>query len=106
MDGRRRARAPLSDTAVDRIPVSSTSVQEGSRAITTFETEDRSAAGRCQGLALIHGTGRVVVLGEAAMLTAQIAEESGRPVGMNAPGNDNRAFVLNVLRWLAGVLGE
>lgn len=59
-------------------------------------------AGRAQGLALTCGRGRVVVLGEAAMLTAQV--DGGEPFGMNLPGNDNRQFALNVLHWLAGRL--
>jgi len=92
----------LSETAIDRVPVSSKREQRGSQTVTTFETKDSSAAGRCQGLAMSFGKGRVVVLGEAAMLTAQIDDKSGRKFGMNAGGNDNRTFALNVVRWLAG----
>jgi hypothetical protein len=44
----------------------------------------------------------VVAVAEAAMLTAQ--EDGGRKIGMNAPGNDNRQFVLNMMHWLAGIL--
>lgn len=65
-------------------------------------------AGTAQGLAFEHGRGRVVVLGEAAMLTAQrIRFDDGRPdmlFGMNTPGHDNRQFALNVMRWLARAL--
>ena len=61
-----------------------------------------SAAGRAQGLAFSMGKGRVVVLGEAAMLSAQV--NRGRRVGMNVPGTDNRQFArLNVMHWLSGV---
>lgn len=56
-------------------------------------------AGKTQGLALECGKGRVVVLGEAAMLTAQVAE--GEPFGMNIHGNDNRQFALNIMHWLS-----
>jgi hypothetical protein len=94
----------LAEDAVDQIPVSSTVEQHGSQRVTTFQTEDRPATGRCQGLALHVGRGRVVVLGEAAMLTAQVDRDLR--FGMNAPGNDNRAFALNVIRWLAGTLGD
>ena len=58
-------------------------------------------------LALRYGLGRVVILGEAAMLTAQVVSVPGKPArkaGMNAPGNDNRQFALNVMHWLSGVL--
>lgn len=62
-----------------------------------------------QGLAFVHGEGRVVVLGEAGMLSAQLVRyppESGQPdrrFGMNAaPGNAR--FGLNILHWLTGLL--
>ncbi len=59
---------------------------------------------RVQGLALTHGEGRVVVLGEAAMLSAQVVRSpdgSERPMGMNAPGSQDQQFALNILHWLA-----
>jgi hypothetical protein len=54
------------------------------------------------GLTIQLGKGRVVILGEAAMLTAQISD--GKKFGMNVPGNDNRQLVLNVMHWLSGKL--
>jgi hypothetical protein len=56
-------------------------------------------AGAAQGLAFEEGKGRVVVLGEAAMLTAQVADRE--PFGMQLPGCDNVAFARNTLRWLS-----
>lgn len=91
----------LADTAVDRIPKSASSEEKDGVRRTTFQTEDRPAGGRSQGLAMQHGKGRVVVLGEAAMLTAQVDANSGRKFGMNAGGNDDREFALGVVRWLA-----
>ena len=64
----------------------------------------RRAAGRAQGIALHHGKGRVVVLGEAAMLSAQVVGPQGRTFGMNRADIDNRQLALNVMRWLAGSL--
>jgi len=62
--------------------------------------------GMLVGAALRHGRGRVVVFGEAAMLTAQLAGPQRRPVGMNAPeAAHHPRLVLNTLRWLAGVTG-
>jgi len=61
-----------------------------------------SAAGRAQGLAFAFGRGRVVVMGEAAALSAQVTGPERRPMGMNAPGNENRQLALNIMRWLAG----
>lgn len=62
-----------------------------------------SAAGRAQGVALKYGKGRVVVLGEAAMLTAQVALRGFR-FGMNVPGIDNRQLALNIMHWLSALL--
>lgn len=58
-----------------------------------------SAAGRSQALAMPFGKGRVVVFGEAAMLTAQNVN-----FGMNYPGTDGRQLTLNVMHWLTGLL--
>ena len=57
------------------------------------------AIGRVQALAMPFGKGRVVVFGEAAMLTAQNVN-----FGMNYPGLDNRQLALNVMHWLSGLL--
>jgi|GEM_PF-115986 len=72
----------------------------------SFDGQNTSAAGRAQGIALRVGKGRVVVLGEAAQLSAQIfGEEPGR-MGMNVPGSDNRQFALNIMHWLSGLLED
>ena len=58
-------------------------------------------ADRAQGVALELGRGRVVVLGEAAMLTAQVTGRAAVRFGMNLPGNDDRQLALNIIHWLA-----
>jgi hypothetical protein len=59
--------------------------------------------GRLQGAALEIGRGRVAVFAEAAMFTAQVAGAQQTPTGLRAPGAEqNKQFVLNVVRWLAG----
>ena len=63
-----------------------------------------SAAGRAQGVALQFGKGRVVVMGEAAMLSAQLAGPQQMKMGMNQPGLDNKQLVLNLVHWLTGIL--
>ena len=63
-----------------------------------------SAAGRAQAIAFKYGKGRVVVQGEAAMLSAQISGSDKRPMGMNVPGNDNKQYTLNLIHWLSGIL--
>jgi len=50
------------------------------------------------------GKGHVVVLGESAMLSAQLAGPNGNPFGMNCPGIDNRQLALNIMHWLSGLL--
>lgn len=55
-----------------------------------------------QGAALQCGRGRVVVLGEAAMLSAQLAGPQRLPMGMNHPSApQNAQFALNVIHWLS-----
>jgi hypothetical protein len=78
----------LPDTAVDTFPPGK---------------ETTPAGGRSQGLALKVGKGRVVVLGEAGMLSAQI-DNKGRAFGMNYSGSDNRQLALNVMHWLTKLL--
>jgi len=63
-----------------------------------------SAAGRTQAVAFKLGKGRVVVQGEATMLSAQISGADNHPMGMNVPGNDNRQYALNLMHWLSGIL--
>jgi hypothetical protein len=77
----------LSDSAIDRL----------------LPAGQTSAAGRAQGVAFRLGRGRVVVMGEAAGLTAQV-RGAGESFGMNVPGLDNRQLALNIMHWLSGVL--
>jgi len=68
------------------------------------------AAGRAQGIAFNFGRGRVVVLGEAAMLSAQYVDmpplnRTHYPIGLNHPGIDNRQFALNLMHWLSRLIG-
>lgn len=81
----------LADTAVDMLP------PDGKKSV--------SAAGRSQGLAIKSGKGRVVLMGEAAMLTSQLAgPEKAKFGGLNMPGIDNRQLALNIMHWLSKVL--
>jgi hypothetical protein len=80
----------LADTAQDRLPGP--------------DSNPVSAAGRAQGIALTSGKGRVIVLGEAAMLSAQITGANKMPFGMNVPGIDNRQLALNIVHWLSRLL--
>ncbi|MEK6280652.1 MAG: hypothetical protein AABN95_09900, partial [Acidobacteriota bacterium] len=77
----------LADTAYDELP--------GGKKI--------SAAGRSQGIAFKFGKGRVVVLGEAAMLAGQGPRpgQKFRRWWLDYPGIDNRQLALNILHWLS-----
>ncbi len=67
-------------------------------------TETIPVGGQAQGLAFKFGKGRVVMMGEAAMLSAQVAGPQKRPMGMNVPGNENKQLALNIMHWLSGLL--
>ena len=68
-------------------------------------TKRRTGPGWLQGATLRVGRGRVVVLGEAAMFSAQLAGTQRMPVGMNAPiAGQNAQFLLNTMHWLTGLL--
>ncbi len=88
----------LSDSAINRLGVPKVRHDGGDVIVDVEFVSPRPASGWAQGLALEVGGGRVVVLADAAMITAQ--EDGGRKLGMNAPGNDNRQFLLNAMRWL------
>ncbi len=77
----------LSDTAFDVMPPD--------------EKKEVSAANRAQGIALKFKKGRVIILGEAAMLTAQLTAKEQRPMGMNYPNIDNQQLALNIMHWLS-----
>jgi hypothetical protein len=52
-----------------------------------------------QAMSVEYGQGRVVVLGEAGVISAQ--KVFGRKFGMNHPKNtDNKQFALNIVHWL------
>ncbi len=61
-------------------------------------------AGRSQAIVFRLGKGRVVMMGDAAMLTAQVGGANDKPFGMNLPDIDNRQLTLNIMHWLSGIL--
>jgi len=89
----------LADTAMDVLPPDRPPLAGEQE----LDYKTVSAAGRAQAVALQFGKGRVVLLTEAAMLTAQVAPR-GFQFGMNVPGLDNRQLALNIIHWLSGLL--
>ena len=71
-------------------PGSTSLLNLASTAVDRTDGNEISAAGRSQGLAFAFGKGRVVVLGEAAMLSAQVAGDGEFKMGMNFGGIDNK----------------
>lgn len=67
-------------------------------------TDPISAAGRAQGIAMTLGKGKVILMGEAGMLSAQVVMPQQVKFGMNRSGIDNRQLALNMMHWLAGIL--
>lgn len=83
------------------LKLSSTAIEYPKR-----ESDDkdfRPAAGFAQGVALEHGKGRVVILGEAAMLTSQVTSTGMGTFrfGMSRRGYGNRQLALNIMHWLS-----
>jgi hypothetical protein len=61
--------------------------------------------GASQGLAFKFSGGRVVVLGDAEMLSALLSEPpNNEPIGMNYPDVDNKQLGLNIMHWLSGLI--
>jgi hypothetical protein len=75
--------------------------KDGGDITTSVEYADfYSAKGYSQGICKQHGKGKIVVLAESAFLTAQV-DKNGNKYGMNNLNEDNKQFVLNLIRWLA-----
>lgn len=89
--------------------VSDSLARADSASLATTDIHSVSVGGRAQGIVMKFGRGKVVLLGEAAMFSAQLATftvgEIKRTIkaGMNVPGNDDKQFALNVLHWLSGL---
>lgn len=68
-------------------------------------TKQLSAQGWYQGAYQSYGKGRLVVFGEAAMFSAQLAGAQKRKMGMNNPvAPENYQLLLNIIHWLDGKL--
>jgi hypothetical protein len=69
------------------------------------QTPRLSAAGMLQGAVLRYGEGRVAAFGEAAMFTSQMSGDES--FGMSLPvAAHNARFLINIMHWLSGLLGD
>jgi hypothetical protein len=94
----------LGDSAINRAASVKVEKSGGDTKVVINYGEPISATGYAQGVALQFGKGRAVILGEAAMLTAQRDGKTTMPFGMNVPGIDNRQLALNIMHWLSRIL--
>ena len=88
----------LSDVAYDLTPITKVTKDGNDTRVEVTYVNPQSAKGRSQGVALKLGNGRIVCLGEAAMLTAQKNRDDNK-VGMNY-NPENKKLALNILHWL------
>ncbi|OGU36896.1 MAG: hypothetical protein A2068_09135 [Ignavibacteria bacterium GWB2_35_6b] len=71
----------------------------------TNETPKISVENWSQGAVKEHGKGKVVMCGEAAMFSAQLAGNNNIKMGMNTPkAKNNYKLLLNIIHWLDGIL--
>ena len=88
----------LSDAAYDMTPNTKVTKDGDDTRVEVTYDNPQSAKGRSQGVALMLGKGKIVCLGEAAMLTAQKNRDDSK-VGMNH-NPDNKKLTLNIMHWL------
>jgi len=88
----------LSDVAYDMTPNTKVTKDGNDTRVEVTYDNPQSAKGRSQGIAIKLGKGKIVCLGEAAMLTAQKNRDDSK-VGINY-NLDNKKLALNILHWL------
>jgi len=94
----------LGDSAINRAATITVEKSGRETRVLINYGEGVPATGYAQAVALQFGKGRIVILGEAAMLTAQLDGKTKKPFGMNVPGIDNRQLALNIMHWLSKLL--
>jgi hypothetical protein len=72
-------------------------------------TQGKPVGGMAQALAFEHGRGRVVVVGDASVLTSQVTTAVGgaerERMGLQWPNSDNERFARHIMGWLSGAGG-
>ena len=100
-----------------RIPAEATSILNFDKRYTLLETDTAwvfdsntkrtPIKGWSQGAYMKYGHGRVVMFGEAAMFSAQLAGPNQVRVGMNSDyAEENYRLLINIIQWLDGRLGD
>jgi hypothetical protein len=86
------------------LSVSTSAAGQAMRVPSTAEPVLVASDGAVQGAVMRVEMGRAAFFGDTALFTAQIVGPERRLVGMNARGEQNFQFVLNVMHWLSGVI--
>lgn len=86
---------PLAESAIDLI-----SIDNPLDANTPVKTKGQ----RSHGIAFNFGKGKVVITDAWALKTLLYEPSERGHMGMNTPGNDNKQYALNIMRWLTGYL--
>jgi hypothetical protein len=94
----------LANTAMDRLPNDGAASPARRRGPAAANVPQVPAAGRSQAIAMQFGEGRIVVLGEASQLSAQLTGPRQNPMGMNFAECDNRQWAINIMHWLTGLI--
>ena len=99
--------APPSARVILTLPAGSRLLTPDAKGDISPDGPSRDVGGLSQGAIMRVGKGRVAVFGEAAMFSAQLAGPNKQPMGFNNPAaSQNKAFLLNLIRWLAGALPD
>ncbi len=93
--------APLNATIISSLKDDYTLHLTTQAGVINDSTMTISGLGCVNGAYLEYGKGRLVVFGEAAMFSAQLAGEQKNKIGMNDPhANQNPQLLLNIIHWL------
>ena len=98
-------RIPVEATSVLTFDDHYTNLLPDTAWVFTDRTQKSTVKGWSQGAYRTFGKGRVVVFGEAAMFSAQLAGEKKNKMGMNDDrASQNYKLLLNIIHWLDGKL--
>ncbi len=93
--------APKNAVAVTSLENDYEILQPDTAWIFNDQTPRLSGTGLTNGAYMEYGKGRLFIMGEAAMFSAQLAGPQRRPAGMNLPvAKQNPQFLLNIIHWL------
>jgi hypothetical protein len=94
-------RIPLSATSILRFDDRYTLLESDTAWVFDSTTKFTPVNGWSQGAFMDYGKGRLVIFGEAAMFTAQLAGPNQTKIGINSDfADENYKLLLNIIHWL------